>query len=178
VNEATEWLTPQALTCFREGLRMVALRALGASDLADDVAQEVLARGIAAAQSGRLTPDDNVGAYLHGIARHVIADTRRLRGREPTVPPEVETTPIAAVALGSLIAEEERARVRGALKGLSEGDRAILRLSFYDDLNSAEIARRMGVPASRIRKRKSRALERLRQAFAAARHTSDVGPDK
>ena len=156
---------------------MVALRAFGAPDLADDVAQEVLARGIAAAQSGRLTPDDNVGAYLHGIARHVIADTRRAQGREPQVPSSVEPSPVAAVALGELITEEERARVRGALARLSERDRAILRLAFYDDLNSAEIASRLGEPAARIRKRKSRALNRLREAFMAARHTSDVRPD-
>jgi len=150
---------------------MVALRALGDADLAEDVAQEALSRGIAAAEAGRLTADDNVGAYLHGIARHVIADTRRAQGRELPVPSSLEPPPVPAVALGKLVTEDERARVRRALARLSERDREILRLAFYDDLNSAEIAARLDEPAARIRKRKSRAVERLREAFMASGHT-------
>lgn len=156
---------------------MVALRALGNPDVAEDVAQEALSRGIAAADSGRLTAEDNVGAYLHGIARHVIADIRRAQGRESLVPSSLEPSPVPAVALRELITKEERARVRRALSRLSERDREILRLAFWDDLNSAEIASRLDEPPARIRKRKSRAVERLREAFKAGSHTPDVGRD-
>lgn len=156
---------------------MVALRAFGDLDLAEDVAQETLARGLAAAIRGRLTSEDNVGAYLHGIARHVIADLRREQAKVVSTPESTEPSPVPAVALAQLVTNEERLKVRAALARLSIGDQELLRLAFYEGLNSAEIASRLAQPATRIRKRKSRAMGRLRSAFGEARHTPDVRDD-
>jgi DNA-directed RNA polymerase specialized sigma24 family protein len=41
----------------------------------------------------------------------------------------------------------------------------VLRLSFYEGLAPAEIAERLAEPAPRVRKRKARALDRLRLAY-------------
>jgi RNA polymerase sigma factor (sigma-70 family) len=70
-----------------------------------------------------------------------------------------------------LITGEERDRVRQALTQLSATDRDILHLSFFEALTPVEIADRLGEPALRIRKRKSRALRRLRQAFLRGAET-------
>jgi RNA polymerase sigma-70 factor (ECF subfamily) len=154
----------------------MALRALGNADAAEEAAQEALARALAALANGRAREIQNLGAFVHGIARHVIADVQR--GGKRLVGAEVlanQPDPASTQdALGRAVAAEERECVRAALRRLSSGDREILHLSFYEGLTPAEVADRLGEPALRVRKRKSRALERLRRVFLGATSGHDA----
>jgi RNA polymerase sigma-70 factor (ECF subfamily) len=138
---------------------MIALRSLGSVEDADEVAQESLARAFHAIEEGRLETPEKLGAFVTGIARHVIADAHRRRSR--TIPPGHEL----AAAGHPVVADEQAHRVRFALSTLSPTDREVLRLSFYEGLAPAEIAERLAEPAPRVRKRKARALDRLRLAY-------------
>ncbi len=159
-------LGPEELERLRVGVRAIALRALEDPDDAEDVAQETMSRTIQALREGRFQRDRSLGAFVRGIARHVIADALRARGR---------TSRLRAVGdpfrrrpgdgLTALVSREEQDRLHEALQQLSDSDRELLRLSFFDGLTPAQIAERWGEPSERIRKRKSRALMRLREAF-------------
>jgi RNA polymerase sigma-70 factor (ECF subfamily) len=144
---------------------MIALRSLGSVEDADEVAQESLARAFHAIEEGRLETPEKLGAFVTGIARHVIADAHRRRSR--TIPPghELAAAGHPADQLAALVADEQAHRVRFALSTLSPTDREVLRLSFYEGLAPAEIAERLAEPAPRVRKRKARALDRLRLAY-------------
>ena len=160
-------VTAHELERLRTGLRILALRRLGDPDAAEEVAQESLARTIAALRNGKGPEPSKLGAFVAGVGRHVIADMHREQARAAsldTLPSSAQprTTPDP---LATLISAAERAAVHAALTKLSAGDREILRLCFFDGLTPSEVARRLGQPATRIRKRKSRALERLRAAF-------------
>lgn len=158
--------SPEELERLRVGLELMALRALGDRDVAEDVAQESLARALAALQASRPVESGDLGAFVRGIARHVIVDTLRRWGRrahlERVQGPSLGSPP---TPLAQLLRSEDRQRVREALGELCQRDAEILRLSFFDGLTPAEIAARSGEPSGRIRKRKSRALARLRRAF-------------
>ena len=163
-------LSQQEVDELQLGLRILALRRLGDPDAAEEVAQECLARTIAALRNGKGPEAGKLGAFAAGIARHVIADMHRARQRSVPLdtlspPDEARTNPDA---LSTLILATERDAVRAALTHLSVQDREILRLCFFEGLTPTEIANRLGEPATRIRKRKSRALERLRAAFLSA----------
>jgi RNA polymerase sigma factor (sigma-70 family) len=149
---------------YAEGVRIIALRALGDAALADDVAQEAVTRAIAAVAEGRDV--DDLGAFVYGIARHLIADAHR--GRARTVPLGAVPEPPAPQtdALDAAIAAEDAGRVRAAIAQLPEGERELLYLYFVEGLHADDIARRLRESPVTIRKRKSRALERLRQVFA------------
>jgi RNA polymerase sigma-70 factor (ECF subfamily) len=153
------------LELLRSGIRLMALRALGDPDAADDVAQESLARAVDALR----IPDRaaNIGAYVAGIARHVIADRYRANARVVSIDPAVldAMADDRADVLSTMCSEEELCRVRGALADLSDNDRALIRLCYFEELSPTEIAARLGVPPERIRQRKLRALQRLRTAF-------------
>ena len=156
-----------ALEHFRPGLELLALRTLGSQDASREAVQETLARAVVALANGRPSDPEKLAAFVAGIARHVISDA--LRARRRVVPldtlPAAEHPVSGVDALNGIVSAAERVRVRDALSRLSDADRELLRLCYFDGLGPGEIAARLGEPADRVRKRKSRALERLRQAF-------------
>ncbi len=169
--ELSGFLNVEQLETLRTGLRLMALRRLGDADLADEVAQETLARTVAAIRGGRAGDIQSLGAFVHGIARHVIVDVTRSNQRQGGSDGLAKAPDPATLdrdALGLVISNEEGADVRAALARLDASDREILHLSFYEGLTPAEVALRLNKDPVVIRKRKSRALERLRAAFLAA----------
>jgi len=164
------------LGLLRSGILLMALRALGDPEAAEEVAQESMSRAVDVIRSPGTTA--NLGAYVAGIARHVIADHFRARERVGSM----SRAAFEAVRdetidpLTVICSEEELAGVRGALAGLAPGDRELVTLCYFDDLSPTEIAKRLGMPPERIRQRKLRALQRLRAAFDAATSARHAGP--
>jgi RNA polymerase sigma-70 factor (ECF subfamily) len=169
---------PAALEPLRPGLHLIALRRLGGdADQAAEAVQEALARAVIAIEGGRLEDPARLAAFVAGILRHVIADLGRVRQRLIPIdsvpePPSPDEDPLAALAT-----DAERTRLRAALDRLAPADRELLRLTYFEGVGPSELAERLGERADRIRKRKSRALERLRAAFlGGARHVSTPAP--
>ena len=159
------------LEVLRAGIRLMALRAFGNADLADEVAQESIVRAFHSLRSSR---PEKLGPFVAGIARHIIADIIRVRPREvpldglaPDSEPQTHSDPLTILCDAS-----EQARVHRALGLLAREDRDLLHLVFFEGLSPSEIAQRLGVPPERIRQRKLRALGRLRVAFDAATETA------
>jgi len=169
MSDATRQPDPETLERLRSGLRFIALRSLNDADLAADVVQETLSRGIDALNNGRLDDPAKLGAYFRGICNHVVVDT--IRARQRTTSLDALTEPAEqnpnGDALQSLITQEQIERVLAALRELTPASRECLRLSFYEGLKPAQVAERLGEPGPRIRKRRSRALQSLREAFLA-----------
>jgi RNA polymerase sigma-70 factor (ECF subfamily) len=153
------------LELLRSGIRLMALRALGDPDAAEEVAQESLSRALDVIRCPEKTA--NLGAYVAGIARHVIADRFRATARIVSIDSVNADTlrDDGTDVLTALCSEGELASVRLALRELSQEDRDLLRLCYFDGLTPTEVAKRTGVRADRIRQQKLRALLRLRIAF-------------
>jgi RNA polymerase sigma-70 factor (ECF subfamily) len=152
---------PPALTA---GLDIIAARALCDADDARDAVQETLSRAVTAVREGRLPAGVALEAFVYGIARHVIADVHRRRGREAAAPVDPGSLHAPEPSpLDVLIVREERERMARALAALSQSDRDLLERCFVRGERVAAIAEDLGEPADRVRKRKSRALARLRQ---------------
>ena len=169
--------TPEELTRLREGLRILALHVLRDAEAAEEAAQESMTRLLQALREDRLVDPSRLGAFARAIARHVLTDVLRARQRDLALQRLHAPEATSGDALSSLVSAEEAARVHAALADLPSADRDLLRLSFFDGLTPAEIAAQIGEPATRIRKRKERALDRLRQAFLAGpRHATPPSP--
>jgi len=159
-----------ALEHFRPGLELLALRTLGSVDASREAIQETLTRAVVALANGQPSDPEKLPAFVAGIARHVIVDMVRAARRVvplDTLPPDTHPS-TNGDALSALVSAIERARVRDVLGQLAPSDRELLRLCYFEGLTPSELAERLGEPADRVRKRKSRALERLRQAFRGA----------
>jgi RNA polymerase sigma factor (sigma-70 family) len=153
---------------LRAGLRLTALRRTRDADAADEATQEVLARTVALVREREIADRDEIARIAHGIARHVLADQSRkwARFRNFVTAHEASGPPHAAIdALTTLISAEEQLRLRRAWDTLSPGDRVVLRRTFFEQMSPGALARELHESPERTRKRKSRALARLREAF-------------
>lgn len=165
--DAPRDLDPQVLERLRTGLRLIALRSLNDADAAEEVVQETLVRGMQALAAGRFRDHGSVGAYFRGICRHVVVDRVRKSRRTTSLdalPERADGNP-SNDALQALISREQKERVIRALAELPPKELECLRMSFYEGLKPSEIAKRLGEPGPRIRKRQSRALQKLRDIF-------------
>jgi len=171
----------EALESLRPGLELLALRAFGDSVVAEEVAQDALARAVAAAERGTLVRPGATAAFVAGIARHIITDRQRVASREAPLGAADGVPATDRDPLEQLLADDEAAQVRAALESLASQDRELLRLSYFEGHGPAEIAAMTGEPSERIRKRKSRALERLRELLGTSRsdgHAGTRGPTR
>ena len=150
------------LSTLRDGLVIIAMHRLHLDDLAQEAAQETVARVLAAVQEGRLTGATPLGPYAYGVLRHVIIDMQRGEAREQPWPPLLDVISSTSDALEQLVSREVAVRVRRALKALPSTDRLLLQRCFLQGLRISEIARQTGEPEGRLRQRKLRALARLR----------------
>lgn len=166
---------------IQAGLELVASRRLDSADDVQEVVQETLARTLAALRHGRIPRGVTLGAYAGGVLRHVIADRLRERhrrsGRGAPVDPDTLPAPHTD-PLQRLVAEEGVARLRRALRGISSAERALLRRIYVAGEKVAEIARRTGEPAERVRQRKFRALRRLRELMGGDAPVTDAPPSR
>lgn len=150
---------------YRERIRLFALRRLGDAAAAEDVAQETLRRVIDACRAGRIHTPDALPAFVFGTARHVCLHHVRGAAREDRafrrLTPAGQRALDEMDALKSLIADERLREVRKALARLPDDDRELLRLVYYEQLPTDELARRLGLTPGAVRVRKHRALRQL-----------------
>jgi len=147
------------LRTIAAGLEIVAAKRLGNRDDALEATQETIARLLVRVRESKVASLGELAPIAYGIARHVIIDIQRRRTREHHQ--LVDAPSNSQHPLDALVHEEECERVRVALRGLSPSDRTLLRRCFLHGESIGKIAESLGEPADRMRKRKSRALQRL-----------------
>jgi DNA-directed RNA polymerase specialized sigma24 family protein len=132
----------------------------------DDIVQSALAEALAAERAP--DDDDEVVAWVHGIARHKVVDWFRRARREMPQDPELAET----VAAADSAPQSARDLLRWATKELPNGDdhartfEWMLREGAGEKLES--IAADEDVPAPRVRQRVSRLRKHYRARWAAA----------
>jgi len=113
----------------------------------------------------------SLATWLYRVARNRRIDIAR-RDRVDFVDPSEyaldipdEKTPDAD---GQLDAQTREDVLRGAMQGLPEEQRALVRLAFFDSLSHSEIAMRTGLPLGTVKSRIRLAFSRLRRTLEAS----------
>jgi len=141
----------------------VALRVVGDTGAAEDILQEVfiqLWRNPTAFDSGR----GSLPAWLAVITRNRAIDFLRKRR------PESGSTEVVISIEPDLASDTERShaieKIRDALGGMPDVQRAALEMAFFQGLTHMEIAEKTGDPLGTIKTRIRTGLIALRQALA------------
>jgi RNA polymerase sigma factor (sigma-70 family) len=151
--------------------RFVASR-VGDRERAADLTAEIFLAAIDSAHRYRLrsgTPK----AWLYGIARALVANDRRRRGRERAREERFRGSALldeedAARMDARIDAAAQSRRLYAAMDSLSEDERAVMELVAIDELTVAEAAAAAGVRPVTARVRLHRARRKLRTELEAA----------
>jgi RNA polymerase sigma factor (sigma-70 family) len=146
---------------YREPLYGFFRRRLASQDRAEDLAQETFLAVIRAAV--RYEPRAMVKTYFYGIALKLLAaERRKLSGNEAQLDDEHEPAEDGL--------SEEALWVRQALEKLDAGEREILMLREYEQLNYAEIAELLRLPVNTVRSRLFRSRMALKSFLEPKRN--------
>jgi RNA polymerase sigma-70 factor (ECF subfamily) len=141
---------------------------------AEEITAITFQRGLETIRSGTIR-NDAFGGWLYRVAASAIVD--RARRAERDLPPGVRVgdldepdverrQPLVGdeVATAEFAAALDREQLRTALRRLTEPQRRILVLKFFDDLSTPELCTALGVSAGTLAIRLQRALRALHQA--------------
>ncbi len=142
----------------------VALRVLGEQAAAEDVTQAVFLKLWNAPQSYR---EGNLPAWLVRVTRNRALDVLRAQAAHPQVELS-EALPETGVLEDAVFARLDGAAVRRAIAELSEKERSLIELGFFEGLTHQELARRTGMPLGTVKTRIRSALRKLRTALEGA----------
>jgi RNA polymerase sigma-70 factor (ECF subfamily) len=138
-------------------------RASGSEDAADVVAETFLV-------AWRRLEDVPAGAearlWLFGVARRALANQQRGERRRLRLAERLRRE-LRVAAPAQPAAGDERAAVLCALGRLDAGDRELMLLAGWEELDPGQIARVLGISAGAARTRLHRARRRLRRQLAA-----------
>ena len=130
---------------------------------AEDIAQETLLRVWRKAELF-----DPLGAgpatWIYTIARNARIDAHRRDSRVSRTENEAFSEPELYPPLADdlIITAEAEAHARACLAELSEEQRAVVRMSFYDGKAHSEIAETLGIPLGTVKSRLRLAMKKLR----------------
>ena len=129
-------------------VRLYGLRHLRSEAAAADLMQQVL-----------LMTLERLASFVLGMCRMVVLDLRRGHARRGRL---LETYGETLMPEEAPLPSPDRARIMGCLERLSERERTVLVMTFYDDMPAEALARELGLSPANVRVIRHRGLERLR----------------
>jgi RNA polymerase sigma-70 factor (ECF subfamily) len=134
---------------------------------AADLVQQVLLMTIQKLRAGQLREPERVISFVFGMCRRVTMDLRRghLR-RERLLERYGEDLMIADASVAPRLDQE---RLSSCLDRLSERERSVVLMTFYEDKQADEVAALLALTAGNVRVIRHRALKRLRDCVTGRR---------
>jgi RNA polymerase sigma-70 factor (ECF subfamily) len=151
----------------------VALRVVGDTYVAEDVAQDVFLRVWRRPEQFDLERGKFV-TWLMSVTRNRSIDERRSRGRRlrhealPSLDDEEDVLPSKNErddpALATVLADD-RAAVRAAMEGLPAEQKLAIQLAYFSGLTQQEIANKLGHPLGTVKTRIRLGMQKMRGAL-------------
>lgn len=163
----------EQLALLRPRLQRLALAWCGEPSLADDLAQETLARALASLQ--RLRQDQALEGWAFSILANCFRD--HCRRNRPTEPYEERIDTRQPGAERELARQQTGQQVRSAISRLSPSQREVLMLVDLESCSYAEVAAILDIPVGTVMSRLSRARQNLKQQLTrGALHPASARP--
>lgn len=157
-------------------------RYLIADDIREDLAEEII-YGLAKNDYQGLRTFANRSSFTTWLDRIALYHMRAyLRKQGRTVPLQVDSIELIPKLVcrpaqeERLIRRERLKLLKRAIGSLTENDKAYLHYCFLEELDAAEVSRRMGRPIEYVYKRKSELLKKLRHLINTPPTQEDFPP--
>jgi|SRR6476620_5876303 len=140
-------------------IRLYGLRHLRSSSAADDLVQQVLLKMLEALRAGRLRDPEKLAHFALGTCRMTVVELRRTTRRQARLlaefGPELIPDPPPLPRL-------DGAQLARCVQTLTERERSVVVLTFYDEQTAAEVAGFLGLSEPNVRVIRHRAVRQLR----------------
>jgi RNA polymerase sigma-70 factor, ECF subfamily len=157
----------EAEMCRRMGprIRLYGLRHLRSPAAADDLAQQVLLRVLEALRGARLREPDKLVHFVLGTCRLTVLDLRRSSRRQEEL---LERYMADLVPEPPSMPRLDDQKLAGCVQTLTERERSVVVMTFYDEQTAAETGRFLGISEANVRVIRHRAIQQLRACMGAA----------
>jgi RNA polymerase sigma-70 factor (ECF subfamily) len=139
-----------------------------------DAKQETFARVLRSLKQGALKAPETLGAFVNSVCNNVLLETYRTKARTSPLDDDYERADTAPGSDVSVIAAEERERVRLVLAGLPPRERQLLTWLFFDERDKDAICRDMRIDRNYLRVLVHRAKKLFRERLGALTPTGPV----
>jgi RNA polymerase sigma-70 factor (ECF subfamily) len=140
-------------------VRLYGLRHLGNEAAAADLMQQVMLTMIERLRAGALREPERLASFVFGICRMVVLELRRGQARRHRL---LETYAEALSPEEIQPPSLDQGRLAQCLERLSDRERTVLLLTFYDDMPADRLARELDLSPANVRVIRHRGLEHLR----------------
>jgi RNA polymerase sigma-70 factor (ECF subfamily) len=154
---------------FAPRVRLYGLRHLRDEEAARDLMQQVLLQTIEKLRAGGVRDMNMIASFILGTSRMLALNLRRRERRREALLERLPTEGPAFIPATSAIDED---LLEGCLSTLGERERTVVRLTFYGEKSSREIAMTLGTSEGNVRVIRSRAIDRLRACLGAVERAS------
>ena len=156
----------EAEVCRRMAPRihLYGLRHLRSAPAADDLVQQVLLAMLEALRSGRVRDPNKLAHFVLGTCRMTVAGLRRSARRQERLLAEFGSALVPDQPTAPRLDDAQLAR---CVQALSERERSVVVLTFYDEQTAAETAEFLATSESNVRVIRHRALRQLRICMEA-----------
>lgn len=160
---------------YSDELYRYAFRLLGSANAAEDLVAETFCRFLCALHAGG-GPRSHLRAYLYRVAHNAAIDQHRRRGSEEMVgdvdpPPEDRQRPPEVQAEAAL----KGARLREALWDLTEEQRQVILLKFFQGMSNSEVGRALDKPVGAVKSLQHRGLRALERILERPGEVKEAG---
>jgi len=156
--------------CFAPRVRRYGLRHLRDEQAAADLMQQVLLVTIEALRAGKLRDPERIGSFVFGTCRMVVLEIRRGGARRDRL--LMQYADDVPMADASIAPQPDHERVERCLDQLSERERAVLLMTFYEEKSAAEVGVLLKLSEGNVRVIRSRGLVRLRDCVMGTKAMS------
>jgi RNA polymerase sigma-70 factor (ECF subfamily) len=145
-------------------VRLYGLRHLRDPHAAADLAQQVLLMTLERLRAGEVREPERIASFVLGAARMTVLEMRRGAWRREMLLETWGGAEEAFEAPEPLMLDPDR--LTGCLGALSERERSVVVLSFFDDKQADEVGAELAISGGNVRVIRHRALAKLRTCLA------------
>ena len=149
-------------------VRLYGLRRLRDVAASDDLTQQVLLTTIQALRAGRLREPAKLASFVLGTCRMTVLDLRRGHARRSRLLQQFGGDS-PALAAPPPEARLDHDRLAHCVQALSERERTVVVMTFYDEESGADVASLLGVSEANVRVIRHRAIHRLRDCLGVSK---------
>lgn len=133
----------------------------------EDLTQETFLRVLSALKSNSVRSPERLGGYVNAVCNNLLLELFRQQSRHGDIELDEQFDPpdCRISAESEMVSEERRRLVRKVLDELPVKDRELLRMVFYQDLDSCAICKSFNVERGYLRVLVHRAKARFRECL-------------